>query len=267
MYTRKRKASGSYGGRGYLKRARIITGPRPQNVIIRAFRRQRRRNFALRRQNLATLGFLGIERKFYDTTLAATAITSSAVLAGGMLDPSATSMITTPSQGDGEQMRDGKQISCLYIEICGNVRSVGIEGTGAPPLPCSVYIACVLDTQSNATQCLSSDIFKSQGASVLLATSPMRNLVWGKRFRILKQAKFMFNPEMSVIAADQNSAGAQQRDFKWFIPMKGLRINFNTTTTPTIAAVSDNSVHMVGFVNSAEQVYNISYNARLRFVG
>ena len=60
----------------------------PRGLILR-----NRIGAALRRRNVRTAGFLGIERKFYDTALTATALTASTDASGGEVDPSATSMI------------------------------------------------------------------------------------------------------------------------------------------------------------------------------
>jgi len=97
-----------------LKRRKGFIGP------VMSFDR-RMSTLALRRAkrldalNRGTRGFLGVERKFYDTALTATAIVSPTDCTGAELDPSATSMISTPAQGDSEQNRDGKQIACLYM--------------------------------------------------------------------------------------------------------------------------------------------------------
>ena len=52
-----------------------------------------------RRQNLRTAGFLGIEKKFYDTSLVDAALTAPTDCTGGEHDPSATSMISAPAGG------------------------------------------------------------------------------------------------------------------------------------------------------------------------
>lgn len=273
MYAgRKRRRSDANYGR-YVKRTfRGPAPPRSTTTIIQSqVRRRMSRSRWLKRRNLTTMGFLGIEKKFVDFSLAATAISSAATVNAGMLDPVTLASFTAVSQGDSELQRDGKQISCLYFEIAGTVRSLGVEGTANPPVPASVFLACVLDTQTNAAQMTSDLAFKNQGAAVVGTTSSFRNLLYGKRFRILKQKKFMFNPSITIgdATAASTTASALNYDFRWFIPLNGLKVNFNTTTptAATIASIVDNSIHLVGFVNNAETQYNISYNARLRFVG
>jgi len=81
---------------------------------------------------MRTAGFLSIERKFLDTSLAATAIPAPSDCTGGELDPSSTVMVSTPAVGDGEQNRDGKQIVCLYLEIKGTISQAALEASTGP---------------------------------------------------------------------------------------------------------------------------------------
>jgi len=219
--------------------------------------------------NRGTRGFLGVERKFYDTALTATAIVSPTDCTGAELDPSATSMISTPAQGDGEQNRDGKQIACLYMDINGILNVPAVEDVANPVGPITIYLAIVLDTQTNAAQLNSEDVFKNTGAAALLAASPMKNLLFGKRFRILKSSTFMFPMVQNTVEGDNlHSSSGQQKAFRWFIPLRGLKINFNGGTTASIANVIDNSIHVIAFSsNSISLSPTIQYNARLRFMG
>lgn len=222
----------------------------------------------MRQMNVMSAGFLGVERKFYDTGLAATALTAPTDASGGEFDPSATSMISTPAVGDGEQNRDGKQIRCLFLQINGSVALGAQEGVVDPIGGTNVFVSVVLDTQSNAAQMNSEDCYKNTIASATLAANPQRNLLFGKRFRILKKALINLDPP-SIAYQGANSFTWQgiRRQFKWFIPLRGLQINFNAGTTASIANVIDNSLHVIAYTNNVAGVPTISYNARLRFVG
>lgn len=210
---------------------------------------------------------IAIERKFYDTSLVSANIASPTDATGGEQDPSATSMITTPAQGDGEQNRDGKQIICDFVEITGNVIKGALETQPNPELGTRVYLACVLDTQSNGAQLNSEDVYKNTGASQNLATAVQRNLLFGKRFKILKKEVFDFNPFIGATGANDFASNAMSQSFNWFIPLNNLKINFNAGTTASIANVIDNSIHMIAFSNQTTPQQTLSYNARLRFYG
>lgn len=250
------------GSASAKKRARRV-GPLA-GIVKRTTGRQRR----LRALNNASMGFLGIERKFYDTFLLGANVAAAADATGGEYDPSTTSMISTPTQGDGEQQRDGKQIACLFVEICGALSIAQVEASVDPPPAVTCFISCVLDTQSNAAQMNSEDCFKNLANSAGTAPDCIRNLLFGKRFRILKQRRFEFNSTtLTQQAANDYSWAGRRHDFKWYIPLKGLKINFNAGTTASIANVIDNSIHIIAFANTVTPQVVLSYNARLRFVG
>jgi len=233
----------------------------------RGIRGRRRR--VTTRSNLTTMGFLKIERKFYDTFLTATAIASPEDAEGGELDPSATSMITTPTVGDGEQQRDGKHIACLYITLKGVINVPSTEDAANPVGPVSVFLAVVLDTQTNAAQMNSEDCFKNTSSVAIMAANPMKNLLFANRFRILKSRLYEFPFVQNSVEGDNlHSASGQQKNFDWFIPLRGMQINFNAGTTASIANVIDNSVHVIAYSsNSISLAPTLQYNARLRFVG
>jgi len=225
------------------------------------------RRDAFMRANAATMGFMGIEKKFYDTFFSGSlAVTADAE--GAEMDPSATSMISTPDQGDGASQRDGKRITCKYLEIKGTLNVDSVELLGNPPTGNRCFIAVVLDTQSNGAQMNSEDCFKNTSSEVIGNAAPLRNLLFGNRFRILKSKTFEMGPRtISHFAVDSFSVAGRTVDFHWFIPLNDLTINFNAGTTASIANVIDNSLHVIGYSTAAAQTTTLTYNARLRFVG
>lgn len=214
------------------------------------------------------MGFLGIEKKFYDTGKAATNIVAPTDSAGAEQDPSATSMISTPVRGDAEQNRDGKQISMLNCSIKGQVSVAAVElGVGPPPATW-VYVALVLDTQTNGAQLDSEAVYKNTQALAVLAANPQKNLLFMNRFRILKSQKFHMTPNtLSHFAVDSFSTSGVQKQFNWFINLRGLKVNFNAGTTADVANVIDNSLHLIAYASSTGSTPQLAYNARIRFVG
>jgi len=254
------------GGRKLTRGQGIPTAPIPLAMQLEAKNQAKSRRLAT--MNLASMGFLGIENKFYDTSLGPTALVAPTDAAGGEVDPSATSMITTPTQGDGEQQRDGKQISCKYIDIKGLISRNAIEAATAPSEGCMAYVALVLDTQTNAAQMNSEDCFKNLSGSAALAATPLRNLLFGKRFKILKSDVFDLNYSGTATSAlNDFSQPGVFRTFDWYVPLDGMRINFKDGTTASVANVVDNSVHVIAYATSTNGAPGIAYNARLRFMG
>lgn len=236
----------------------------PRRTLFRAPFRQTSRSSRRTAARLAAAA-LGVEKKFYDTSFTEAALSVATDSTGGEYDPSATSMISTPAQGDGATNRDGKQIVAKYVEIKGFVRVPRLINQTAAATPYTAMLALVLDTQTNAAQAQSEQVFTNPAAAAGTAPDCLRNLEYGARFRILKQQHFTFPPLPSTYDGTNVEQAGYQKDFTWYVPLGDLKINFNSGTTASIANVIDNSLHMMGFGNSAD--ISLSYNARLRFLG
>lgn len=132
--------------------------------------RQRYRN-----PRLATA--LGIELKFYDTSLTGGVLVTSTDASGGEFDPSATIKLNTVIRGDGEENRDGKQISMKNLSIRGNISYIKQTNQTASDVAPVIFIALVLDTQTNGVTLNSEDVFHNQSAAAINSTNVFRNLL------------------------------------------------------------------------------------------
>jgi len=110
--SRSRSRGGVFGGAFAGGRAAYRARSARRGVVARRARAM---------LNRRTAGFLGIEKKFYDTGLIAGDLLAPTDAAGGEFDPSSTSMISTPAQGDSEQNRDGKRIMIKSVQVTGVV--------------------------------------------------------------------------------------------------------------------------------------------------
>lgn len=218
--------------------------------------------------NASTAGFLGIEKKFLDTTKTDTPVAGIVGLTGGEYDPSGgcTGCLSCPAQGDTEQSRDGKRIVVDSVILKGHVRLN--ENAGAAQLDSlKVFVAVILDTQTNGSQLNSEDVFKNLSAQITSVVEPMKNLLFGNRFRILKSQVFDLTPSGLSTAGGTSAWCGVQREFDWYIPFKGgLPVNLNAGTTADVANVIDNSIHVVAFA-TINATAEIGYNARIRFQG
>ncbi len=252
--------------RGYSRSAAQARGRR----FAASRRRARQYRYPRRsyRRNSATMGFLGIETKFYDTNLNAAVITAPTDSTGGEHDPSASSMISTPVRGDSEQNRDGKQIAIKNCTIKGVINVPTAELAGNSLTASKVYVALVLDTQTNGAQLNSEDVYINKGATALMNSNLHKNLLFMNRFRILKTQTFdMTAQTLSHFAVDSFSYNGVTKCFNWFVPMGGLKVSFNAGTTADVANVIDNSLHIIAFCTNVAGAPTLSYNSRIRFVG
>lgn len=254
---RKRQQAGlKQGGRaGNRKKRRIVRPPpRPRNVI-----------------NRRTGGFLGIQTKFFDTALTATAITSPADATGGELDPNydvdlgavALLCLGAPPPGNDESSRIGDEIRVQQIDINGTITCAAQANQTATDIGTKVFLALVLDTQTNAAQLNSEDVYTNPSASATLAASPFRDMQRTKRFKTIRTQEFIFeNPSMSWDGTNIEQNGLAQH-FRWVIPTD-IVYQF-VGSGRTVASLSSNSLHVIGYTSSTALVPTLQYNCRQRF--
>ncbi len=211
---------------------------------------------------------MGIEVKFYDQKLIGAAITAPSDATGGEQDPSATLLMNTVVQGDGESQRDGRKITMRSIYIEGAVTIPVQTGQSAADAATTVFIALVMDKQTNGATINSEDVYVNPGANAATAPYPLRNLENTKRFRILATRKMSFaTPQMTndTGATGGVIVGSSQQRFKIFKRLSA-QVNYKGTTE-TVANITDVSLHLIAFASSVELVPSLSYISRLRFVG
>ncbi len=215
-----------------------------------------------------TGGFTGIERKFYDTSLVSGVLTAPADSTGGEHDQSATICMNTIIQGDGESERDGRKATIQSAYVKGIIKCVAQHATAVADDACKIYVALVLDTQTNGAQLASELVFKNDSGNANLAASPMRNMQYTQRFRIL--STFETVVQNANMANDTGATGGLQQS-GFVIPFElSSNLVFSTqysATTETVANITDNSLHIIAFCSSTELAPTINYNARVRFVG
>jgi hypothetical protein len=220
----------------------------------------------LRRRNVRTAGFLGIENKFYDTSLFGHVVLAPADAAGGEANPSATICLNSVTQGDGESQRDGRKIAMNGVSVNGFVNYASQTNQTATDTAPVIYIALVLDRQCNATLLNSEDVFCNPSANAALAANPYRNLQYSKRFKVLASALVtMRDPEMVYDGTNIEQAGSRS-PFRFDVKLAGLGVTY-TGTTESIANIVDNSLSIVVYAGNITTAPTLSYNARLRFVG
>lgn len=222
--------------------------------------------------NQRTGGLLGIEKKFLDCGLNATALTAPAAATGGEIPPGSgcTGCLSAPGQGDTSSQREGNKIVVQSCLVQGIIEVPAQAAQSAADLSCDVFIALVQDTQTNGTQLNSEDVFTNPAGQTRLATSLNRNMSYTQRFKVLKMKKM--NLRIPSIANDTGATGGLvqfgfHRSFK--LSWKGLMpVTFLTgTTTADIANVSNNSLQIVAFCSNTTLAPTISYTSRIRFVG
>lgn len=225
------------------------------------------RSTRMRSRNARTAGFLGIEKKFYDTSLVAATLTDTGAMTGMEHNPTATVCLNSVVQGDGESNRDGRKMVMKYLSVHGTIFVSSYTNQTVAVGNVSVMIAIVLDQQTNGALLNSENVFANPSGSACTVSVPFRNLQYIQRFKVLKMLRFdMHNPQ-NVYDGTNIEASSAQRNFHINIPLNDISVNFSGTTE-TIANIVDNSISVIANAsNATTQVVNLTYNSRLRFVG
>ncbi len=266
-------SKGYYIGNNYKERMIGSQRKRKRNnggwvKATRPMRPQRRQYISAHRSklNFRSGGYLGIENKFYDSSLAASALTAPANASGGEHDPSATILLNTVVQGDGQSNRDGRKIVMKQIMIRGVVQCAPIINQTIVPQAATCFIALVLDTQTNGATITSEQVFTNKGATALLATSLFNAMERTGRFKVLKRLVFPLVQQTVAWDGTNLEVGGYSRPFQMMVPLKNIPVLYSSTTE-TVANIVDNSLHIIAYVSNTDSVPKLSYNARLRFVG
>jgi len=254
----KRRYPGTFRGRP--------VGPRPAQRAAAAARAKNRQI-----ANARTGGLLGVEVKFLDAPKTATALTAPTDATTGMHDPSSivTGCLSAPAQGDGPTNRDGARIAIKSIYVNGMLTvAAQADQTGADHAGV-VFIALVLDKQTNAAQMTSELCFTNQNAAAASASCPQRNMSYTKRFDVLKTKTIRL--PMPTIAFDGTNIEQSGYHLPWKLKKRfpeGLKVQFAaSSTTADVANVIDNSLHIIAYTTNTSLAPNILYNSRMRFVG
>jgi len=216
--------------------------------------------------NMRIGGFLGIELKYVNYARSALALVSPVAAVGGTVDPATALCLNAIAQGDGEQQRDGKQVQVKSCYVTGVIDiPATVNQTTAKNIP-TVYIALVLDKQTNGAQLTSELVFENPSGASTTAANPLRNMQYTSRFDVLDSVCVeLEQPQVSFDGTNLETSGSRT-PFK--LSWTGDLMTQFTGTGATISVIQDNSLHLIAFAGpdlTAAPV--ISYNSRVRFVG
>lgn len=186
---------------------------------------------------------------------------------------------SVPNRGDGPQDYQGRAIVIKSWNVRGSIYLNPTLNAVEGLQPRWVFMALVLDTQTNGTQCTSDQILQFvYQANNCGFCSPLQNMEYSKRFRILRRATWDLSPStLSIdigIAPDPNAWQCAGRciPFSFFVPLD-LLVNFKRAPVDNdIGAVVDNSLHVVcgqsklsGLLTNQPTI-TCGYVSRIRFL-
>lgn len=241
-----------YGGTSYRSNKRRTRGRK-------MYRARRSTGY----KNTRTGGYLGIEKKFYDTSRAAIAIPSTGDMSSLEVDPVTLNTISAPAEGNGESDRIGRQCTIHSVTVKGIVELDEVNAGGLSQSPV-VFLALVQDKQSNGAQLDSEDVFVNPFAGGLLSVTPFVNLQYKQRFKVLATQCITMRRDIGFADGANVDKEGVLIPFKMF---KRLNIQANFSNTAAgIASCVDNSLHVIACCTTASAC-TLRYNARIRFTG
>ena len=256
-----RRVGGQYNYAGSF--ANVLPGRRRSG-----YRRRARRAF--RKANWQWGGYLGVEKKFYDCALSSALVTQNANFTGCMLDPVAIPIVgvnclNAPTQGNTVTTRVGAKYNIISIWIGGQMTLTAQQNQTAAPPSSTVFWALVMDKQTNGAQCNSEFIYQNPSANLAVSSlSPVRNILYSKRFKVLKTWNTVLMPNFSGDSvANHQDVGGVSFPFEYFKSFKKpIRVE-TIANGGTVADIMNYSFHMVACANGGGVL--CSYNCRIRF--
>lgn len=212
--------------------------------------------------NYRTGGYVGLENKFNDSSIAGTVMPISWTL----FNPVASNSLTAVPQGDGPSDRDGRVYHINSFHIKGQLASTTLTGQ---PTPCADLRGRIIigwDTQTNEAGPLTAEVidFASGGAP----NDFYRELSHSKRFRILYDKSFIIRRSNSstVLAGPLFACATTRADWSYNHHFKKPIKVICSGTTKSVNSISDNNFFLMAVTNITPDLL-ISYTCRTRFSG
>lgn len=196
------------------------------------------------------------EMKYFDTELASFAIPRQIDWTGTEMDPLSFNTYCSPAVGAAVNQRIGKMIKVLKWKVRGHVGIAPQIDQAGMDNGCVIRIIAFIDKQTNASHV--------QGENVMEAATDANNSPHSfqlinnfGRFRVLKDITLAKDQPNASYDGTNIEVGGSVIPFKWTINFKKkkyggkpLEIRFNANSTPSVADIVDNSLHVIANCSS-----------------
>lgn len=232
-----------------------------------AYKPYRSRKAKFYSKNWVPSGLMGVEKKFFDATKAATLITATTDMASLEFDPATLNCLNAPTQGTGASNRDGDFYRISQVQVSGIITCAVQGDQVTADLAPVVRIYLVQDKFTNGNQLNSEDVFTNPSGLTAQCCNPLRVIKNEQRFKILDSTSIQIVPP--TMSFDGTNVEQSGQTASWYLSYKwprGLKV-LCIANGGTIADIRDNSLHIIACCNSSNSAPNISYNSRIRFRG
>lgn len=209
------------------------------------------------------------ETKYFDSFLSIGNVSEGTSWAASNLDPSATTGLFTPVEGNDIDNRVGRKVSLHKMTLkCVIVCTPVADQADILP-PGYIRLILVQDTQTNASTMAGTDLMTAPGAATnaLMPTTFQSTNNFG-RFKVLKDKVIYLGD--AFVAQDNAGGGAAtnsmteaQKYVKFSVNFKNpVVVKFNGTNGGTTADIIDNSFHLIGVKSTTAWAHNVNYTCR-----
>lgn len=212
---------------------------------------------------------LGIEKKFLDTENPTEVIPISwaALNPDGTGTAGSNGCISMPSQGDGNQQREGRMYTIDSIFVRGFVSTGTVEQRASPPPDFRVRIIVYWDKQTNETELVPTLLMDTIGLHDEMA---FRNLNHSHRFEVLMDRTLLFKTSSSDVnegAINGFAVGTMEMRFSCYKKFpKGIQVQCSGNIA-NVDSCTDNSFGVCAITSNTTMTPVIHYKARMRFRG
>ena len=225
--------------------------------------------YATRRQaNARSGGSFGHEVKFLDLACSDVPIVQSDTIAGAAISPESPANIgclNAPPRDTSASGRIGHEICLKSLIIKYAIRATPSVDPAAFLDKPIVNLAVILDTQTNGDPINTSLLWKNLAGNAAGSMCALRDMSNTHRYRILKRKTVRMS--VTDYSNTTKDVGANEYLGQFNLNLRNLCTTFAVdTTTASYTNIKDNSIHLIAWKNNG-WVLDISYNARLRFMG
>lgn len=172
--------------------------------------------------------------------------------------------------GSGYGQVVGTKYALKALRVRGSLTSNIAADQADVPVPASVTIALVQDTQPNGAQAQGEEVYTDMGAATQVNFSfQAMGAGAGGRFKILKRKTFILQPQLAgTDGTNTNSVvlGGTQFNFEhqWRKPL--VTCIKGNSATPTTASLSDNNIFMLAHCSSQSNAVIMNGCARAYYL-
>lgn len=250
----KRKSSGASGGASKYRKSTPYTSP----LAYGALQALKRGNVprSMKRFNVRLGGYNRLEKKFLDTTLSTTAITSTGIILN-------SGTLNVIPQGDTQSERNGRKCTVTNIVAHFNIKlPFDAAGTDLDDMHNKVRIILYQDMQCNKATATVAQILQATNVN------SFRNLEYIDRFKLLHDKMYVSNPKaISLDVAGTGFAHPSQIVSVKINKKVRIPLTFDSTaTTGAIGTITSNNIGMLAIATNSDPLSFLDGIVRIRFV-